>query len=120
MPGVALVLTGADTAGLGDLPCQGAIPDTELAVPPYPILAREEVRHVGDAVPVGQVVFFRSACAIIPVVVIYAWRRELMTAVRTTRPFGHFGRGMISVIGMFFNFAALARRRGLRRLDLSA
>jgi aerobic carbon-monoxide dehydrogenase large subunit len=50
MPGVALVLTGADTAELGDLPCQGAIPETELVVPPYPILAREEVRHVGDAV----------------------------------------------------------------------
>ena len=50
MPGVALVLTGADTAGLGHLPCQGAIPETEVVVPPYPILAREVVRHVGDAV----------------------------------------------------------------------
>jgi carbon-monoxide dehydrogenase large subunit len=50
MPGVALVLTGEDTVGLGNLPCQGAIPETELAVPPYPILARDEVRHVGDAV----------------------------------------------------------------------
>src|SRR5215475_5346171 len=50
MPGVALVLTGSDTAELGDLPCQGVIPDTEVTVPPYPILAREEVRHVGDAV----------------------------------------------------------------------
>ena len=67
------------------------------------------VRYVSDVTPLGQVVFFRSAFAIIPVVVIYAWRRELMTAVRTSRPFGHFGRGMISVGGMFFNFAALAR-----------
>ena len=67
------------------------------------------VRYVGDAVPVGQVVFFRSACAIIPVVVIYAWRRELISAVRTSRPFGHLGRGLISAAGMFFNFAALAR-----------
>src|SRR5262245_30499323 len=50
MPGVALVLTASDTADLGNLPCQGAIPDTEVSVPPYPILAREEVRHVGDAV----------------------------------------------------------------------
>ena len=50
MPGVALVLTGADTAELGDLPCQVAIPDTKIAVPPYPILARDEVKHVGDAV----------------------------------------------------------------------
>ena len=50
MPGVALVLAGADTAGLGDLPCQGAIPDTKVAIPSYPILARDEVKHVGDAV----------------------------------------------------------------------
>ena len=52
MPGVALVLTGEDTAELGDLPCQGAIPESELVVPPYPLLARNEVRHVGDAVAV--------------------------------------------------------------------
>jgi aerobic carbon-monoxide dehydrogenase large subunit len=50
MLGVALVLTAADIASFGDLPCQGLIPDTKVAVPPYPILAREEVRHVGDAV----------------------------------------------------------------------
>ena len=67
------------------------------------------VRYVGDAVPVGQVVFFRSACAIIPVVVIYAWRRELAAALRTSRPLGHFGRGLIAAGGMFLSFAALAR-----------
>jgi drug/metabolite transporter (DMT)-like permease len=67
------------------------------------------VRYVSDVTPVGQVVFCRSFFAILPVVVIYAWRRELMAAVRTSRPFGHLGRGMISVAGMFFNFAALAR-----------
>jgi carbon-monoxide dehydrogenase large subunit len=50
MPGVALVLTAADVGELGDLPCQVAIPDTRIAVPPYPILARDEVKHVGDAV----------------------------------------------------------------------
>ena len=68
------------------------------------------VRFLGEqAVPLGQVVFFRSACAILPVVVIYAWRRELIHAVRTGRPFGHLARGMISIVGMFLNFAALAR-----------
>lgn len=50
MPGVALVLTAADTAELGDLPCQAALPETKLSLPPYPILAGAEVRHVGDAV----------------------------------------------------------------------
>ncbi len=67
------------------------------------------VRFVGETVPVGEVVFFRSACAIIPVVAVYAWRGELSAAVRTGRPFGHLGRGLISVAGMFLNFAALAR-----------
>jgi drug/metabolite transporter (DMT)-like permease len=67
------------------------------------------VRFVGQSVPLGQVVFFRSAFAILPVVVIYAWRGELAGAVRTGRPLGHVGRGLISVAGMFLNFAALAR-----------
>src|SRR3974377_724614 len=67
------------------------------------------VRFVGQSVPLGQVVFFRSAFAILPVVVIYAWRGELAGAVRTGRPFGRVGRGLISVAGMFLNFAALAR-----------
>jgi len=67
------------------------------------------VRWLGDSVPLGQVVFFRSAFAILPVVLIYALRRELAAAVRTKRPFGHFGRGLIGAAGMFFSFAALAR-----------
>jgi hypothetical protein len=46
------------------------------------------VRHVGETVPLGQVVFFRSAFAIIPVTVIYAWRGELGAAFRTGRPLG--------------------------------
>src|SRR5262245_53566754 len=50
MPGVALVLTGADTAALGTLPCQGEVPGCKIDAPPYPILAQDEVRHVGDAV----------------------------------------------------------------------
>src|ERR1700724_1601398 len=65
------------------------------------------IRGFGDTIPVGQVVFFRSAFAILPVVIIYAARRELMTAVRTGRPFGHVGRGVISVFGMFLSFASL-------------
>jgi len=67
------------------------------------------VRYVSDVTPLGQVVFCRSFFAIIPVVIIYAWRGELAVAFRTARPFGHLARGMISVGGMFFNFAALAR-----------
>src|SRR6185295_2528373 len=62
-----------------------------------------------DKVPVGQVVFFRSAFAIVPVVIIYAARGELVATLRTGHPFGHLARGVISVFGMFLSFAALAR-----------
>jgi drug/metabolite transporter (DMT)-like permease len=67
------------------------------------------VRHLGDVAPVGQMVFFRSAFAIVPVVVIYAIRGELRSAVYTGRPFGQLGRGLLSVGGMFSNFSALIR-----------
>jgi drug/metabolite transporter (DMT)-like permease len=67
------------------------------------------VRALGEAVPIGQVVFFRAFFAILPVLVIYAWRGELWTAAHTKRPLGHVGRGSIGLAGMFFNFGSLAR-----------
>ncbi len=55
MPGVALVLTGEDLAadGIGELPCLGGIEsagERQTFSPPYPILATDRVRHVGQAV----------------------------------------------------------------------
>lgn len=53
MPGVALILTGEDVAHLGDIPCHGTTRNadgSEMALPPYPVLPRDTVRHVGDAV----------------------------------------------------------------------
>ena len=67
------------------------------------------VRQLSDVAPVGQMVFFRSAFAIPPVLLIYAYRGELASAVRTNRPFGQLGRGLLSVGGMFSNFSALTR-----------
>src|ERR1700686_571929 len=67
------------------------------------------IRYLGARYPIGQVVFYRSALAIVPVGLVYAWRGELMAAVRTERPLGHANRGVLSVVGMFCNFGALAR-----------
>ena len=50
MKGVRLVLTAADLAHLNPMPCPGTIPDLPIDVPDYPVLARDVVRHVGDAV----------------------------------------------------------------------
>jgi drug/metabolite transporter (DMT)-like permease len=67
------------------------------------------IRYLGARYPIGQVVFYRSVFAIIPVVLIYAWRGELAAIVRTERPLGQAGRGVLSIAGMFFNFGAVAR-----------
>jgi len=50
MPGVHLVLTAADIPSLGSLPTPGVLPGVDIKVPDYPILAKDVVRHVGDAV----------------------------------------------------------------------
>ena len=49
MPGVRLILTGDDVAALGPLPMQAGIEGVDIWTPPHAVLAKDEVRHVGDA-----------------------------------------------------------------------
>jgi len=67
------------------------------------------IRYLGASYPIGEVVFFRSAFAIVPVMIVYAVRGELAAAVRTENPLGQASRGALSIVGMFCNFGALAR-----------
>jgi drug/metabolite transporter (DMT)-like permease len=67
------------------------------------------IRYLGANYPIGEVVFFRSAFAMAPVLAVYAWRGELMAAVRTESPLGQASRGALSIVGMFCGFGALAR-----------
>jgi len=50
MPGVGAVLTADDVKELGDLPCLFNFEVDPFTGPPYPILAKDEVRHVGDSI----------------------------------------------------------------------
>ncbi len=50
MPGVKLVLTGGDVAHLDPMPVPGVLPDVKTFAPPFPVLARDVVRYVGEAV----------------------------------------------------------------------
>jgi carbon-monoxide dehydrogenase large subunit len=50
LPGVALILTADDVKDLGNLPCLFNLETDPFTGPPYPILAKDEVRHVGDAI----------------------------------------------------------------------
>lgn len=59
--------------------------------------------------PVGEVVFFRSAFAVPPIVLFMAWRGDLLRAFHTSRPFNHVARGMVGVTSMGLGFFGLAR-----------
>lgn len=60
-------------------------------------------------VPTGQLVFFRSFFAILPIVVFLAYRRELIEGFKTKTPMGHVWRGIVGVGGMSFGFFALTK-----------
>ena len=52
-PGVVAVYTGADTDGvLNPIPCAWVVPDSDTKTVPYPPIAKDVVRYVGDAVAV--------------------------------------------------------------------
>src|SRR3984957_17655293 len=50
LPGVGAMHTAADVSDIGDLPCLFNLETDPFTGPPYPILARDQVRHVGDPV----------------------------------------------------------------------
>ncbi|MDU0339650.1 DMT family transporter [Bosea rubneri] len=57
--------------------------------------------------PTGEIVFFRSFFALIPLVIWLSWRSEFPSALRTSNLRGHMKRGIIGSTGMFLGFAAL-------------
>ncbi|KQW22333.1 hypothetical protein ASC80_02760 [Afipia sp. Root123D2] len=68
-----------------------------------------QARYLSGAYPIGEVAFFRSLFALIPILIFFGWRGELRGALRTDRPKDHVIRGMFSVVGTFCTFGALAR-----------
>ena len=60
-------------------------------------------------VPAGQIVFFRSFFAILPLLIMLSWQQELRTALHTRHPFSHVARGLVGVSSMSLGFFALTR-----------
>ncbi|WP_287124702.1 DMT family transporter [Chromohalobacter sp.] len=67
------------------------------------------VKAVSTQVPLGQTVFFRSAFALLPIVIFMTWRREFPRALATRKPLGHLVRSGLGATAMFASFAAVAR-----------
>lgn len=58
-------------------------------------------------VPVGEVVFFRSFFALLPLLILAQYTVGWTAMVRTERPWLHLIRSAVGSSGMFLNFAAL-------------
>ncbi|KQY19743.1 DMT family transporter [Rhizobium sp. Root482] len=65
------------------------------------------IKAAGSEVPTGQITFFRSAFAMVPVLGYLAFTGDLRTAFHTRDIFGHLARGFIGIIAMSFGFYGL-------------
>jgi drug/metabolite transporter (DMT)-like permease len=66
------------------------------------------VRIASVEAPVGQIVFSRSAVALVPIVAYLAWRGQLRQGLKTERPLGHVKRSLYGCAAMFFSFLSIA------------
>ncbi len=67
------------------------------------------VKLLASRVPSGEVVFFRSAFAIFPVVAMVWWQGQLRDGLKTSRPGGHVMRSVYGVGAMSLWFAGVQR-----------
>lgn len=65
------------------------------------------IKAAGAGIPAGQITFYRSAFAIVPIVIYLAYRQELRSAFHTSNPLGHVKRGVIGITSMGFGFYGL-------------
>jgi drug/metabolite transporter (DMT)-like permease len=65
------------------------------------------IKALGDAVPLGQVVFFRSAVALLPLVLFLRWSGDFPRGLATRHPFGHVARTLLGACAMFTSFATI-------------
>ncbi|MFY0648452.1 DMT family transporter [Sulfitobacter geojensis] len=66
-------------------------------------------KQVSDDVPLGEIVFFRSAFAIIPLIIFLWLRSEFPQGLATKRPFAHMVRASLGALALFASFASIAR-----------
>lgn len=66
------------------------------------------VRLAAVEAPVGQIVFWRSGVALLPILIYLWWRGDLPKGLMTRRPWGHFKRSALGAAAMFLSFLSLA------------
>lgn len=66
------------------------------------------LKLVSARYPTGELVFFRSAFAIVPLLIWRGWRGDLVDSIRTHHIGGHLMRGIMGSCAMFSGFIALS------------
>lgn len=72
-------------------------------------LAMSTLLKASEDVPAGQLVFFRSFFAILPILVYLAYSGELIEGLKTRHPLSHLWRGLVGTAGMATSFYALTQ-----------
>lgn len=73
------------------------------------LIAMSAIIHASaDHAHLGQLIFWRSALALPPIIAYLALRGQLGLAIRTRRPGKHLLRGVLGCVVMALNFTALA------------
>ncbi|MDB5551712.1 MAG: hypothetical protein JWL86_1696 [Rhizobium sp.] len=62
------------------------------------------IKLAGPGIAIGEITFFRSFFALVPIMIWLAFRGELRNSFRTANPMGHFYRGFIGVSSMALGF----------------
>lgn len=96
---------GASAASPGSL---GAGIGLRLLATLFFSLMSLSVRIASFEAPVGQIVFWRSAVAMVPILAYLAWRGQLRHGLKTERPLGHIKRSLYGCAAMFFSFLSIA------------
>lgn len=66
------------------------------------------VRLATVEAPIGQIVFYRSAFALPPIIAYLMWRRQFPSALKTRQPVGHMKRNLYGGAAMVLSFNSLA------------
>lgn len=67
------------------------------------------IKLAGEGIATGEITFFRSLFAIVPIVIYLGWRGQLRTAFHTKSVGGQIVRGFVGIIAMTLSFYGLVR-----------
>jgi len=65
------------------------------------------IKSAGPDIPAGQITFYRSAFALVPIMAYLAFQGELRGAFHTNSLTGHVKRGFLGILSMVFGFYGL-------------